>query len=176
MSTPTVEAILAMLLARGVYLPEGKVRAEMYGDSPELSRELIELIRSGRKRAGTGLVWAYEHDREDFPEAGQVEVIVDHDHKPVLVTRLTSVTVTPFGEVSAEYAAIEARGMVRLHSGEKGTGPFSRGSAGASEGCRPGRCPSFAVYSSCLRWFSLWRPAPAASHPHRRSRTTLSVH
>jgi uncharacterized protein YhfF len=124
MSMPTVESILATLASRRVVLPEGRIRVEMYGDSMELSRELIELIRSGRKRAGTGLLWAYEYDRQDIPEAGQIEVIVDHEHNPFLVTRLGSVKVQPFGDVSAEYAAIEGEGDRSLEYWREGHWAF----------------------------------------------------
>lgn len=56
----------------------GSVHADGYGDSAELSEELLALITSGRKRAGTGLLWAYQYDGEHIAQAGDIEIVVDH--------------------------------------------------------------------------------------------------
>ncbi|MBQ0958202.1 ASCH domain-containing protein [Ideonella sp. 4Y11] len=91
-------------------LPPGRLRVDGYGDSPALSRELLALIVSGRKRAGTGLLWALEHDGEDLPQVGDIELVIDHRHQPALVTRLTEVDIRAFDQVDARYAAIEGEG------------------------------------------------------------------
>lgn len=101
---------MAKLGALGVVLPPGPVRVDGYGDSEALSEALITLIRRGQKRAGTGLLWASELESEPLPRPGDIEVVVDHRHEPVLVTRLTSVEIVPYAEVTAEYAAIEGEG------------------------------------------------------------------
>ena len=111
MSTlPSVESLVAKLSALGISLPPGPVRVDGYGDSPALSAELLALIRDGRKRAGTGLLWAYEADGEAVPKLGDIEIVVDHRHEPALVTRITTVQVIPYSAVTAEYAAIEGEG------------------------------------------------------------------
>ena len=107
---PTVESLTGKLSALGITLPSGALRASAYGDSPALSESLLALIRMGRKRAGTGLLWAYEADGEAIPVIGEVEIVVDHQNEPAIVTRITSVQVVPHGEVTAEYAAIEGEG------------------------------------------------------------------
>ena len=107
---PTVNDVLLQLCELGVNLPHGKVRVDGYGDSDALSKELLALIRSGQKRAGTGLVWLYEHDNEPLPEVGDIEVVIDHLGQPSVVTRIVSVKVLPYGQVTAEYAAIEGEG------------------------------------------------------------------
>jgi uncharacterized protein YhfF len=109
-SLPSVTDLVAKLRARGVELPPGPVRVDSYGDSPELSTSLLELIRAGRKRAGTSLLWAMEAEGDLIPEAGQVEIIVDHRDEPAIVTRLTEVQVVPYDQVTSEYAAIEGEG------------------------------------------------------------------
>ena len=109
-SLPSVASVLAKLDALGVTLPAGPVRVDGYGDSEALSEELLALIRSGRKRAGTGLLWAYAAEGEALPKAGDVEIVVNHANEPALVTRITSVEVLPYREVGAEYAAIEGEG------------------------------------------------------------------
>ncbi len=107
---PSIESLIAKLLAYGITLPPGPVHADGYGDSAELSEDLLALIRSGRKRAGTGLLWGYEHDGEHIAKAGDIEIVLDHLQKPVLVTRIVSSEVMPYSEVTAEYAAIEGEG------------------------------------------------------------------
>jgi uncharacterized protein YhfF len=107
---PPVALVVAQLRARGIELPAGPVRVDAYGDSPELSASLLALIREGRKRAGTSLLWAIEAENERLPRVGDIEVVVDHRNKPVLITRLVRVEVVPYNEVTAEYAAIEGEG------------------------------------------------------------------
>ena len=117
---PPVEAIVSELASRGIALPSGPVRVDGYGDSVELSTELLDLIRSGRKRAGTGLLWAYEHDGEPIAKSGDIEVVVDHLNRPALVTRIVSSEILAFNEVSAEYAATEGEGDGSLEYWRKG--------------------------------------------------------
>lgn len=121
---PSLDVVRAKLAAAGVELPAGNLRVDGYGDSPELSAALIELIVSGRKRAGTGLVWAYEADGEPLPRLGDIEIVVDHANEPVLVTRITSVEVVPFEAVTAEYAAIEGEGDGSLAYWQRGHWAF----------------------------------------------------
>jgi uncharacterized protein YhfF len=104
------EEAVAHLAALGITLPPGPVRVDGYGDSEALSNELLDLIRSGRKRAGTGLLWASEAEGESIGQAGDIEIVVDHHNRPCIVTRLLDVYVVPFRDVSADYAAIEGEG------------------------------------------------------------------
>ena len=134
---PPLDAVLDELARKGVALPPGPVALDAYGDSPELSRELIALILAGRKRAGTGLLWSYEQEGEPLPEAGAIEVVLDHEGEPVVITRLTSVEVVPFREVTEAYAAIEGEGDGSLAYWREGHWAyFSRACA------RMGRVPS----------------------------------
>ncbi|MBK7062456.1 MAG: ASCH domain-containing protein [Rubrivivax sp.] len=107
---PPLQALLATLAAAGVSVPTGRVRIDGYGDSPELSEELLELIRSGPKRAGTGLLWAIEHDKDEMPMVGDIEIVIDHRDQPALLTRIIRVDVVPFNQVGPEYAVIEGEG------------------------------------------------------------------
>ena len=81
-----------------------------YGDSAEVSRELIALIIAGRKRAGTSLLWAHEADALPVPRPGDIEIVLDYRNEPRVIARITNVTVEEFREVSAEYAKIEGEG------------------------------------------------------------------
>jgi uncharacterized protein YhfF len=110
LSPSSIESLIAKLAAHGITLPPGPVHADGYGDSLELSRDLLALIKSGRKRAGTGLLWGYEYDGEHIAKAGDIEIVVDHRLEPVMVTRIVSSEVVPYAAVTAEYAAIEGEG------------------------------------------------------------------
>lgn len=107
---PSLTAILSKLRALKVELPPGPVRLDGYGDSESLSEELLALIRQGRKRAGTSLLWALEAENEPLPHVGDIEVVLDHRNEPALITRIVQVNVIPYSEVTSEYAAIEGEG------------------------------------------------------------------
>ena len=106
----TRESVLAELRSLGVVVPAAPVRLGHYGDSASLSRELLELIRSGRKRAGTSLLWACEFDGESLPCVGDIEIVLDHLDRPAVVTRIVNVEVVRFDRVTAAYAAVEGEG------------------------------------------------------------------
>jgi uncharacterized protein YhfF len=145
MSTlPYIETLIARLAELGIPLPPGRVRVDAYGDSPEVSEALLALIRSGQKRAGTGLLWAMEADGDVFPAVGDVEIVVDHLNAPALITRVTSVAVVPYAEVTPEYAAIEGEGDGSLaYWRDAHWAFFSR------ECARIGRAPSEAMPVVC---------------------------
>jgi uncharacterized protein YhfF len=107
---PPVADLVAKLHARGIALPPGPVRADGYGDSPELSESLLALIREGRKRAGTSLLWSIEAENGAIPRVGEIEIVVDHRNEPSLITSITRVEVLAFSQVTPEYAAIEGEG------------------------------------------------------------------
>ena len=109
-TAPSVESVLLQLSAAGVVLPPGRVRVDSYGDSEALSEELLDLIRSGRKRAGTSLLRAMQAEGATLPRAGDIEVVLSFSGEPVLVTRIVRSEVLPFSSVTAEYAAIEGEG------------------------------------------------------------------
>ena len=52
----------------------------------------------------------YEAEAEELTQVGDIEIVLDHEYEPVLVTKVTRVEVIPFNQVTAEYAAIEAEG------------------------------------------------------------------
>lgn len=124
---PTVEGLLDKLRSRGIALPHGPVRAGGFGDSPGLSQELLALIRSGRKRGGASLLWAHAYDADPVPEAGEIEIVVDHRNEPAAVTLITEVDIRAFDRVTAEFAAREGEGDGSLdHWREAHWGFFGR--------------------------------------------------
>ena len=142
---PSISELIAKLQALGISVPPGRIRIDRYGDSPELSRELIELIRTGPKRAGTSLLWGYEAESETLPQVGDIEIVLDHNDEPALVTRITSVEIIPFNEVTAEYAAIEGEGDGSLEYWREGHWNFF-----SRECTRIGREPGQGMMVVCV--------------------------
>jgi uncharacterized protein YhfF len=141
---PSIETLIAQLAMHGIELPQGPVRVDGYGDTAELSTELLALIKSGRKRAGTGLLWAYEHDHEPIAATGDIEIVVDHRSQPALITRIVRSEIVAFNEVTAEYAAIEGEGDGSLEYWRKGHWNFF-----SRECQRIGREPTAAMPVIC---------------------------
>jgi uncharacterized protein YhfF len=107
---PTIAEFIAKLRSTGIELPDGPVRTDQFGDSAELSTELLSLIIHGNKRGGAGLLWAYEYDQEATAQVGDIVIVLDHLHNPRVITKTTGVEIVPFSEVSAEFATREAEG------------------------------------------------------------------
>jgi uncharacterized protein YhfF len=141
---PPVADLVAKLRARGIALPPGPVRADGYGDSPELSESLLALIREGRKRAGTSLLWSIEAENGAIPRVGEIEIVVDHRNEPSLITRITRVEVVAFSQVTPEYAAIEGEGDGSLEYWRKAHWAFF-----SRECKRIGREPSLSMPVVC---------------------------
>jgi len=141
---PPVADLVAKLRARGIALPPGPVRADGYGDSPELSESLLALIREGRKRAGTSLLWSIEAENGAIPRVGEIEIVVDYRNEPSLVTSITRVEVVAFSQVTPEYAAIEGEGDGSLEYWRKAHWAFF-----SRECQRIGREPSLSMPVVC---------------------------
>ncbi len=107
---PKTDEVLAKIHALGIELPDAPIRFDAYGDTEDLSKHLLELIRQGGKRAGTSLLWAIEADDETVPVVGEIEIVLDFFNEPAFVTRLVSVDIVPFVNVSTAYAATEGEG------------------------------------------------------------------
>ncbi|HEX4859231.1 MAG TPA: ASCH domain-containing protein [Usitatibacteraceae bacterium] len=142
--TITTGQVLELLAAQGIVLPPGRLRIDFYGDSPQLSAELLALIGSGRKRAGTSLLWGLEADGESIPAPGDIEVILDHHNRPAFITRTTRVDILPFRAVGSDYARIEGEGDGSLEYWRAGHWAFF-----SRECARIGREPSLEMPVVC---------------------------
>jgi len=121
---PDIQILIDDLAARGIALPSGRVFLDEFGDSPELSRELLGLIRGGGKRAGASLLWTHEHEGESVPPVGDIGIVLDDLKRPAPVTRVTCVDVRAFENVTAEYAAIKGEGDGSLEHWRRGHWAF----------------------------------------------------
>jgi uncharacterized protein YhfF len=108
--TPDLQAVLEQLRAEGMPIPEGKLCIATYGDSPEMSDELLQLITAGKKTATSSLEWSLKAAGEAPSGIGDIEIVVDCNARPAAITRIMESYVVPFDEVSPEHAALEGEG------------------------------------------------------------------
>ena len=78
-----------------------------FGDGPELSAHLLDLIRTGRKTATCG---AFDPDGDPVPRPGDICIADDWDGQPALAYRVTHAEVLRFDEVSEDFALAEGEG------------------------------------------------------------------
>ena len=143
----SIEALIAEVEREGFVLPPGRVSRGEFGDSAELSAQLLALIRSGGKRATAGLLWAFEAEGEPVPERGDIEIAVDHDGRPAVVLRFTGIQVVPFDEVTGDFAREEGEGDLSLEFWRQAHWDFF-----TRECARTGRKPASDMPVVCMRF------------------------
>ena len=104
------ELLWAALERSGFRVPVPPPFVEWFGHTPELARELGELVRDGRKKASAGLPWMWELDGEEPPRPGERAVVVDWDGAPLAVVEITDARIVPFDEVDEAFAREEGEG------------------------------------------------------------------
>jgi len=92
--------------------PLRKATADAYHfcSDEESANHLASLVVQGVKQATASLLWSYESDDEPLPEEGQLSVITNWDGEPQCIVEVTSVEITPYNEVTEEFAFIEGEG------------------------------------------------------------------
>jgi len=78
-----------------------------FGDSAELSVQLLRLIANGKKTATCSSLAAYEHEGEPLPQPGDIQIVLHHDESPAMVIKILSVDCLPFSDVTADFALAE---------------------------------------------------------------------
>ncbi|TQL68168.1 uncharacterized protein YhfF [Nocardioides albertanoniae] len=81
-----------------------------FGDTPEQSDELLELILEGMKTATAGALWDYEAAGETLPSVGTLGIVLDGSGHPRALIVSTSVEVVPFDQVDDDFARAEGEG------------------------------------------------------------------
>lgn len=85
---------------------DGLERWTFGGDGVDVDG-LVALVLTGKKRATTSCLAAYEAEGDPLPQAGERSVLTDQAGTPRCVIRLLRVTVLPFEEVPWELARRE---------------------------------------------------------------------
>lgn len=88
------------------------------GDSPELANELADLIKKGIKTASCGSFASYQQE-DPAPKIGSYNIILDGQNVPVCVTRLVSMRLVRFCDVTEAFARKEGEGNLSLEYWQK---------------------------------------------------------
>ncbi|MFT9846150.1 ASCH domain-containing protein [Aneurinibacillus sp. REN35] len=75
---------------------------------------LADLVVEGKKTATTSGFVFYELEKEPIPQAGEYNIVLDGQVKPVAVIQIQSVEVVPMNEVTEEFALAEGEGDYRF--------------------------------------------------------------
>lgn len=78
-----------------------------FGDGPEMSAELVALVRAGRKTATCGALRDFGEGGEAPPEKGRRDIVLNWDGTPALAIETQEVTVRRFCDVDADFALAE---------------------------------------------------------------------
>ncbi|HGE6929069.1 TPA: ASCH domain-containing protein [Enterobacter cloacae] len=88
------------------------------GDNPELANELADLIKKGIKTASCGSFASYQQE-DPAPKIGSYNIILDGQNVPVCVTRLVSMRLVRFCDVTEAFARKEGEGDLSLEYWQK---------------------------------------------------------
>ena len=78
-----------------------------FGDSDAMNRELIALVRAGKKRATMGRLSDFGPGKEAKPVVGRCDIVTHWDGTPAAVVRTTHVEELPLNEITEDFALAE---------------------------------------------------------------------
>ncbi|MEM9633311.1 MAG: ASCH domain-containing protein [Pseudomonadota bacterium] len=78
-----------------------------FGDSQELSDDLIALIRTGKKTATCGALRDFETGEEAMPVPGRRDIALNWDGSPALVLETVDVFITRYCDIDEDFALAE---------------------------------------------------------------------
>ena len=78
-----------------------------FGDNPQLCRDLLQLVRQGKKTATCAAASDFADEPEAMPKVGRCDIATDWDGTPALVIRTTKVTEIRFCDVTEDMALKE---------------------------------------------------------------------
>ncbi|MFD9593476.1 ASCH domain-containing protein [Kitasatospora sp. NPDC059973] len=97
---------------------------EQFAFPGPLRDRLVAAVVSGAKTSTTGLLAAYEHEREPLPRVGVRSAVIDSDGRAVAVTETTDVRVVPLAEVDLRHAVDEGEGFTTVAAWRAGHEDF----------------------------------------------------
>lgn len=81
-----------------------------FADSEETANSLAQLVLAGTKRATAAALWSFEAEGKRLPVPGDLSVVTDWSGVAQCIIETMAVEITPFSEVTAEFAATEGEG------------------------------------------------------------------
>ena len=95
-----------------------ELQISMFGDESSCD-ELVALIASGKKTAGSSLLKDYLSCDEQPPEVGRISLVVDSKGQPVCIIEITDVIQYAFKDVSEAIAMAEGEGDLSVEYWKK---------------------------------------------------------
>lgn len=92
----------------------------IFGDSPELADELLELVLNGMKTATCDDLHSFEAEGEPLPKPGDQFVILDGKGQEACTIEMITVTVRQFNEIDEVWAVLEGEGDLSLEHWQHG--------------------------------------------------------
>ena len=90
------------------------VDTDYFGDSPKMADELLALVLAGTKTATCSSLWEWEHERAEPLKPGYLAAITNGSGSARCIIQTLEVKVTPYNEVTAEFAHAEGEGDLTL--------------------------------------------------------------
>jgi len=78
-----------------------------FGDSQEMSDQLLSLVRSGAKTATCDALRNYPEGSPDMPNVGRRDIALEWDGRPALVIETVDISIQRFCDVTEEFALAE---------------------------------------------------------------------
>ena len=88
-------------------------------DNEKEANECAELVVKGIKQATTTSLWWYKTNNETLPKVGDRYIVTDWDGNAKAIIETTEVSLTPYNEITAEFAKIEGEGDKSLEYWKK---------------------------------------------------------
>jgi uncharacterized protein YhfF len=111
---PAIEEVILKLRASGCDLDLQEPPLGSFGDGPELSASLIELVIAGKKTASTGTPQGWSVSGARLPMPGDNEITLNWDGRPVCILETIELNIVRFCDVTPEFAAAEGEGDLSL--------------------------------------------------------------
>ncbi len=90
------------------------VDTDYFGDSPKMADDLLKLVLEGTKTATCGSLWAWEHEHDEPLTPGYLSAIINGEGNAQCIIQTLSVDITPYNEVTQEFAQAEGEGDLTL--------------------------------------------------------------
>ncbi len=79
-------------------------------DNEQDANECAGLVVRGIKKATSPSLWWYQAHNEPLPVAGELNIVTNWQGEAMCIIETTQVSLVPFNEISADYAALEGEG------------------------------------------------------------------
>lgn len=100
--------------------PKEPYQVWYFGNTPEMAKELVELVISGKKQATASLLETNKIEPEKAPIDNGYSVVTTFEGEPFCVIRTIEIRYLPFLEVDPQFAFDEGEGDQTLEDWRRG--------------------------------------------------------